>query len=431
MTAPPKDNAAALARARPRLRSVGVTGTNGKTTTTSMVASIVAAAGEVAARATTLGTWVGDRQTSDQVTLDAFRTLVDEAVERGVRTLAVETTSHSLAGGFARVWPVDVAVFTNLTRDHLNVHGSPEAYLAAKAQLFMAVPRGGAVVWNLADPCSVLMDGLVSSEVTRLGYVVGDVHPDCAALPVSLRATQVQSGLEGTRFEVQADEAHQLLAGAFQLGAIGAVHVHNALAAALATAALGYAPDAIRAGLASFRGVPGRFEVLAAHPTVVVDYAHTPDALERTLAEARALVGADGRLTCVFGCGGGRDEGKRPEMGRVADGIADDVVLTDDNPRREDPARILDAIEAGVPAGERDARWVRIPDRRAAIRHAVERARPDDVVVIAGKGHEQVQLLASGPVAFSDHEVAREALRDAGVESPSRRYSPPRKGNDE
>lgn len=397
---------------RPQLRSVGVTGTNGKTTTTAMVAAIVAAAGETSARATTLGTWVGDQQLSADVSMGAFLQLVRAAVERGTRTLAVETTSKALAAGFAQHWPADVAVFTNLTRDHLDVHGSPEAYLAAKAQLFMTVPAGGAVVWNLADPCSALLDEVVPPGVRRLGWVVGDVHPDCAALPLHLRAHGIQASVGGTHFEISACPGFEALGGSWELHAIGAVHVQNALGATLAAAALGYDPSDIRSGLRSFRGIPGRFDVVAERPLVVVDYAHTADALARTLSEARGLVeNRNGRLICVFGCGGDKDAGKRPEMGRVADQLADLVIITNDNPRSEDPERILDAIESGCAPSQRRATWQRHADRRAAIQQAIASARPVDCVVIAGRGHEEQQLLATGPVTFSDRDVAREAIQ--------------------
>ncbi len=403
-----------LAQLRPRLHSVGITGTNGKTTTTSMVAAIVAAAGEVSARATTLGTWVDDEQLSEDVSLDAFREVAREAIRRGARTLAVETTSKSLAAGFARAWPADVAVFTNLTRDHLDAHGTPEAYLAAKAQLFMTVPPGGAVVWNLGDPCSALLDGLVSPEVRRFGWVVGEVHPECAGLPLHLSASGVRARVGGTRFDVRGSSGCEALSGTFETPSVGAVHVQNALSAALATAALGYPAEAIWRGVGAFRGVPGRFEIVGQAPVVVVDYAHTPDALERTLAEARALLDERaGRVLCVFGCGGERDRGKRPQMGRIADAHADVVILTSDNPRGEDPGRILDDIESELPAGPRGAHWAREPDRRAAIQRAIEGAAPGDVVVIAGRGHERKLLLAGGAVNFSDAQVAREALASA------------------
>jgi UDP-N-acetylmuramoyl-L-alanyl-D-glutamate--2,6-diaminopimelate ligase len=405
-------SASGLELLRPRLRSVGITGTNGKTTTTSMVAAIVAAAGETSARATTLGTWVGDQQLSDDVSMAAFRQLVGAAVEQGVGTIAVETTSKALAAGFARHWPADVAVFTNLTRDHLDVHGSPEAYLAAKAQLFMNVAPAGTVVWNLGDPCSALLDELVPPGVRRLGWAVGSVHPDCAALPLHLQASNVCAGTDGTRFDVWAGPDVHALAGPLQLTAVGAVHAENALAAALATTALGYEASAIRGGLRAFRGVPGRFDVVAERPLVVVDYAHTPDALARTLSEARGLLGGGGgRLICVFGCGGDRDQGKRPAMGRIASEHADVVIATSDNPRDEDPERILSAIESGREPGVGRAEWLRQVDRRVAIHQAIAGARPPDVVVIAGRGHEAQQLLASGPVTFSDRDVAREAIQ--------------------
>ena len=189
---------------------------------------------------------------------------------------------------------------------------------------------------------------------------------------------------------------------------VGGVHAQNALAAALAAHALGYPADAIGRGLATFAGVPGRFEVVARAPLVIVDYAHTPDGLIGTLATARELA-PDGRVVCVFGCGGNRDRGKRPQMGAIADAAADVVVLTTDNPRHEDPRAIAAEILAGVTTAR--ARWIVELDRARAIEVAIAMARPTDVVVIAGKGHEQVQEIEGAMLPFSDAEVARATHR--------------------
>jgi UDP-N-acetylmuramoyl-L-alanyl-D-glutamate--2,6-diaminopimelate ligase len=381
-----------LAAAHARLRTVGVTGTNGKTTTTSMVAAIVAAAGEPAARVTTLGAWVADDRISGPDLVEEFLATVERAVERGVKTIAVEMTSKALAAGVARKWRPEVGIVTNVTRDHLDHHGTPEAYLAAKAQIVIALSPGATAILNADDPAVALIAELVPAGVATLQFSQRD--PSAA-----LFAKHIAVSPAGTRVELAG-----ILAGTLELAVVGAVHAHNAMAAALAAHALGYSHDAIRRGLTSFTGVPGRFEIVAREPLVIVDYAHTPDGLTGTLATARALAP---RVICVFGCGGNRDRGKRPEMGAVADGAADIVVLTTDNPRHEDPRAIAADILAGVPS--RRAEWIVELDRARAIEHALSIAQPTDIVVIAGKGHEQVQEIAGAALSFCDAEVARTA----------------------
>jgi len=383
-----------LAAAHARLRTVGVTGTNGKTTTTSMVAAIVAAAGEPAARVTTLGAWVDGERVAGTDLVDEFLVAVERAVVRGVQTVAVEMTSKALAAGVARKWRPDVAVVTNVTRDHLDLHGTPEAYLAAKAQLVIALAPGGTAVLNGDDPAVALLGELVPTGVAVRRFSQRD--PSCA-----LFAARIDVSPSGTRIALGGALADEL-EGTIELGVVGAVHAQNAMAAALAAHALGYPGDAIRRGLGAFAGVPGRFEVVARDPLVIVDYAHTPDGLAGTLATARALAP---RVICVFGCGGNRDRGKRPEMGAIADRDADVVVLTTDNPRHEDPAAIAAEIRAGVATPR--AQWIVELDRACAIERAIAMAGPTDLVVIAGKGHEQVQEIAGASLPFSDAEVAR------------------------
>jgi UDP-N-acetylmuramoyl-L-alanyl-D-glutamate--2,6-diaminopimelate ligase len=385
-----------LAAAHARLRTVGVTGTNGKTTTTSMVAAIVAAAGEPAARVTTLGAWVDDERVAGTDLVDEFLVAVERAVARGVHTVAVEMTSKALAGGVARKWRPDVGVVTNVTRDHLDVHGTPEAYLAAKAQIVIALEPGGTAVLNADDPAVALIAELVAEGVKLLRFSQRDAS--CA-----LVAERIDVSAAGTRILLGGALAGEL-GGSLELGVVGGVHAQNAMAAALAAHALGYSGDAIRRGLATFAGVPGRFEAVAREPLVIVDYAHTPDGLAGTLATARALAT---RVICVFGCGGNRDRGKRPEMGVIADGAADVVVLTTDNPRHEDPRTIAAEIRAGVATPR--AQWIVELDRARAIELAVAMARPADIVVIAGKGHEQVQEIAGAAIPFCDADVARAA----------------------
>ena len=380
------------------LRTAAVTGTNGKTTTVSMIDAIVAASGERHARVCTLGSWVGDEKIGGDTATLEFLALVERAVAVGVRTLALEVTSKALAGGLAKRWRPHVSVFTNITRDHLDMHGSPESYLASKAQLFMALGPGGVAVLNADDAASELVREVIRPGVSIRRFSV-------AGGSVELAARAVVASARGTRVALAPSPVADALGGELVQSVAGAAPAQIALAAALAADALGYAPDAIRRGLEGFSGVAGRFEIVGRAPLVVVDYAHTPDGLDGTLHTARELVGEGGRLICVFGCGGDRDRGKRPTMGELADRLADVVVLTNDNPRTESPDRIAAEIRAGVGAPAAD--WTEQLDRRAAIEYAIGLARPLDIVVIAGKGHEAVQIVGKRELPFSDAEVAR------------------------
>jgi len=395
------------------LRRVCVTGTNGKTTTTSMLDAIVAASGATAARVTTLGAFVAGERLSDGMTRAAFDEAVRVAAAAGAEILAIETTSRALADGFARRFPPEVAVFTNLTRDHLDTHGTAEEYLAAKAQLFLSLAPGGTAVLHASDPAAALLDEVTPAGVERRAFAGRGVAPACARLPLVLATESVAVDRAGTTLRLAPSPLAERLGGALRLRVVGAVHAENALAAAVAADALGLDAAAIRAGLEAFAGVPGRFEVVARRPLVAVDYAHTPDALARTLRVARDLARPEsGRVLVVFGCGGDRDRGKRPEMGRIADELADEVVLTTDNPRGEDAGVIADAVFAGA---RPSARWVREPDRAAAIAVALESATPPDVVVIAGKGHERTQSIRGAEIPFSDVEVARAVCHRIGA----------------
>jgi UDP-N-acetylmuramoyl-L-alanyl-D-glutamate--2,6-diaminopimelate ligase len=406
------DPAVRLAAIRGRLRAASVTGTNGKTTTSTMLAAIVTEAGEPAARVTTVGAWVDGARIATDASAEAFVVTAERAAAAGVRTIVVETTSLALASGFADHVPPDVAVFTNLTHDHLDVHGSPEGYLAAKARLFLALGEGGVAVLNAADPASALLDEVIAPDVRRAAYAARPVDEACAGLPIALAARSVHVGAGGTRVELEPSPLAARLGGVIDLGVVGAVYAEDALAAAVAADALGYPAAAIRRALDAFAGVPGRFEIVARRPTVVVDYAHTPDALERTLVAARALVGPGGALRCVFGCGGDRDPDKRPVMGRVAGALADVVVITTDNPRHEDPEAIADAIARGAEGSKATLR--RISDRALAIAGTLGEAGAADVVVIAGKGHEATQIVGDDELPFDDAAIARATHPDRG-----------------
>jgi UDP-N-acetylmuramoyl-L-alanyl-D-glutamate--2,6-diaminopimelate ligase len=363
-----------------RLRVVGVTGTNGKTTTCYLLRALLEAGGIRTGLLGTVSSVVGGvesptvRTTPEAIDLQrTFRAMLDG----GDEACAMEVSSHALELRRADAIHWDVAVFTNLSQDHLDFHPDMEAYFQAKRRLFLADPRVRVV--NVDD---------------AYGRRLAEEFPDAVpyGLPDELDGRSFT--LDGRRFTVP-------LPGRF--------NVLNALAAIHAARALGVADDVLAEALPRAGRVPGRFEPVDEGQdfTVVVDYSHTPEALENVLRAARELT--SGRVICVFGAGGDRDRAKRPLMGAAVDQLADVGVVTSDNPRSEDPLAIIAAITAGM---ERDP--LVIEDRREAIGAAIGRARPGDVVVVAGKGHEQGQELAGGvKVPFDDVTVAREALRGA------------------
>ncbi len=395
------------------LVTVGVTGTNGKTTTTAWVAAALrrlaraSGAGPVA-RATTVGFFLDDEEQHIEKSYDGFLLAMKACVDRGGRYAAIELTSEALAQGFARAWPAQVAVFTNLTHDHLDAHGSPEHYLASKAQLFVALPPGATAVLNASDPVHDLLREVIPEGVKVLSYAVpsrGDVQGEA-----DIVATRVEVSWSGTRVACAVRDPASGLPRELHVRAIGEVYAENALAALLGAVAAGVPPAEACAALAEAASPPGRFEVVHERPYVVVDYAHSPDALARTVQAARKLTdlaaGVPGRLFVVFGAGGKRDQAKRAPMGEAAR-LADHVILTTDNPRDEDPALIARSIAEGL-VGHAGVRTEL--DRRLAITTAIREAGSNDVVLIAGKGHETEQLVGAETRHFSDVEVAKEAL---------------------
>jgi UDP-N-acetylmuramoyl-L-alanyl-D-glutamate--2,6-diaminopimelate ligase len=321
----------------------------------------------------------------------------------GVRGVAMEVSSHALAQARADALAFDVAVFTNLTQDHLDFHGSFDEYRRAKRRLFELLarspkPRRTAVV-NTDDAAGAAMVAGLSLDVIRFGV----------GADADVRVVEHASSLDGIRMTVATP------AGRFSLTSplIGEHNVMNLLGAIGVGLALGLAPEAIATTLAEVGAVPGRFEqVKAGQPfLVVVDYAHTPDALERVLTTARKLT--TGRLGVVFGCGGDRDRGKRPIMGGIAARLSDRAWVTSDNPRSERPDAIVEEIVAGIrETGAPVERYIREPDRTAAIRSALDWARHGDTVVIAGKGHETYQIVGSNILPFDDRAVARQILQE-------------------
>lgn len=384
------------------MQVVGITGTNGKTTTAHLVASVFEAAG---IRCGVLGT-VGHRIGSE--VREATRTtpeapdvqgLLREMADRGCGACAMEVSSHALSLRRVDAVTFAAAVFTNLTRDHLDFHADMESYFQAKARLFEMLPRDAPSLVNVDDPRGAALAKTAGRPVTYAIHKPADIVPG----PLSF-------SLDGLTFDVRTPRGTLSVKSAL----VGRPNVYNILAAVSTGIAMGLSFDAIEHGVSALQGVPGRFQ-LVSNPTddvtVVVDYAHTDDALRNLLETARPL--ARGRLIAVFGCGGDRDRTKRPLMGAVAGRLSDLIVITSDNPRSEDPARIIEEVQRGLTADtlrNGGQRMLAVVDRRAAISQAIERARSGDLVLIAGKGHEKYQVIGDQVLPFDDVAVAREAL---------------------
>ena len=385
---------------------VGITGTNGKTTTSYLVEALLRERGLTPGVVGTVG-YVGGTTAMDasQTTPDALQLteLLARMRDDGVQGVAMEVSSHALAQARADALSFDVAAFTNLTQDHLDFHGTFDEYRRAKRRLFELTarspkPRRFGVV-NADDPAGAAMVDGLPLEVLRFGLGAG----------ADVRAVEHTSGLDGIRMTVATPSGRFALRSPL----IGEHNVMNLLTAIGVGLALGLAPDAIGGALGGVGAVAGRFEQVKTGQDflVVVDYAHTPDALERVLATARKLTG--GRLGVVFGCGGDRDRGKRPIMGGIAARLADRVWVTSDNPRSERPQAIIDDIVGGMGGATAPAEgYVTEPDRRAAIRSALDWARRGDTVVIAGKGHETYQIVGSEVLSFDDRAIAKEILQE-------------------
>jgi UDP-N-acetylmuramoyl-L-alanyl-D-glutamate--2,6-diaminopimelate ligase len=396
-----------------RIAITGITGTNGKSTTAFLIESILTAAGQKSALIGTIEYHVaGKIIPAPHTTPEALELnqIFNQALGQGATDAVMEVSSHALAQERVYGVPFDVAVFTNLTRDHLDYHNTMDEYFAAKRVLFEGcgtdAPR--AVITNLDDEHGAMLAEFSrkhSSVVLTYGWDHGDFH-----------AKNVDITPRGTRFDLTTPKEEIAVFSPL----IGRVNVYNILAAAAACYARGCNSDAISRGIASLTHVPGRFErVDCGQPfTVVVDYAHTDDALRNLTALAREFVsraGSRGRVLTVFGCGGDRDRTKRPLMGEAAGRGSDFVVLTSDNPRSEEPCAIINDALVGLQ--KPGAKYSVEPDRRKAIALAIREAGPGDIVLLAGKGHEKVQVTREGSLPFDDVQVVREALRAAGYDS--------------
>ena len=382
---------------------VGVTGTNGKTTTTYLIESVLEQAAIPTGRICTIANRIGRGAADDppppiHTTPEApeVHRMLRGMREAGMRACVLETSSHALA--LHRVDHVRFAagVFTNLTRDHLDFHGGMDSYFAAKRRLFELLTDRAPAVVNVDDPYGARLAATVGRPVTYALDEAADVTP-----------SRLDTGATGTRIEADTP------CGALRIRSplIGRANAGNLLAAAATAVALDLPREAIEAGLRTVDGVPGRMERVSSADddiTVIVDFAHTDDALRRLLQAVRPLAG--GRLITVFGCGGDRDATKRPLMGAVAARLSDRVVVTSDNPRSEDPLAIIRAIETGIAGEGGRMNHCSVVERGVAITGAIRDALPGDVVVIAGKGHERTQVIGSDELPFEDAAVARAAL---------------------
>ncbi len=395
-----------------RIAITGITGTNGKSTTAFMMEAILRAAGRVNILIGTIEYHIAGKilpaphTTPESLELNRY---FAEAIATGATEAVMEVSSHALAQQRVFSIPFDVAAFTNLTRDHLDYHGTMEGYFSAKQMLFegCAVTAPRVAVLNIDDEYGkklVDVSGKRGSEVLAYGWSKGDFHVIKAE--VTSQNTKLNLATPTGNISVVSN-------------IIGKVNVYNLMCASAAAYARGCNAESIALGISTLKNVPGRFErVDCGQPfTVVVDYAHTDDALRNLITLAREFVsqaGHQGRVIVVFGCGGDRDRSKRPLMGEAAGRGSDFVVLTSDNPRSEDPIAIMNDAMVGLQRS--GAKYKMEPNRKLAIAIAIAEAKPGDMVLIAGKGHEKVQVMRDGPHPFDDVEVASGALSDAGFE---------------
>ncbi len=383
---------------------VGTTGTNGKTTTTYLLEAILESAGLRCGRISSVSYRVGpDEQPAARTTPEApeVQSLLRRMVDRQCRACALEVSSHALALRRVDQVSFDAVVFTNLTRDHLDFHGDMAGYFRAKRRLFEMADETSPAVVNIDDPYGRTLAAEVRRPVTYGLDAAADVKPD-----------RMDLSTDGIDLDLRTASGPLHV----QSSLLGRSNTYNIVAAAATGTALGLPARAIQQGIASVTRVPGRMQVVSGPDdpvTVIVDFAHTDSALRGVLETARGF--ARGRLVTVFGCGGDRDAKKRPLMGAVAARCSDLVIVTSDNPRSEDPHRIAEDIELGLASGRTP--WLTVLDRSQAIERGVREARPGDVVVIAGKGHEQRQVFAARSVRFDDTDVAREALAARRVRS--------------
>lgn len=390
-----------------KMKVIGITGTNGKTTTSNLLAAVLNAAGRKTGLIGTIHNRIGERilpvKHTTPESLDLQRLLAEMAAE-GVNACVMEVSSHALALHRVAGCEFDVAVFTNLSQDHLDFHENMEEYLETKLRLFNSLSMPGE---KKEEKYAVVnVDDSSAAEIIRASGV--SVYTYGVESPADVWAEDIDVNARGVNFNVLGKWGRCPL----NLKITGLFNVYNALAAFTASAALGIPVEIIRNALESLGGVSGRFELVDSGQdfAVIVDYAHTPDGLENILKTAGQITG--GRLITVFGCGGDRDRTKRPLMGGIAARYSDFVIITSDNPRTEDPLKIINEIENGLKPLVDESGYTVVPDRRKAIRMAVGVARPGDVVIIAGKGHEDYQVIGTQKFPFDDRLEAAAALEE-------------------
>ena len=381
-----------------QMRVIGITGTNGKTTTSYLLREIFSCAGFKVGLIGTIQTLIGEesypvRNTTPNV-IDLQKLLL-EMLNKKVEVVVMEVSSHALAENRVAGVEFDTAIFTNLTQDHLDFHGTMENYLRAKAKLFDMVSRRGRKQNKTAI---INIDDAAGGEILK--------HCLCEKITYGLKNS---ADLRGAEINLRSDGMNLSLTPcslSLNLHLTGIFNVYNVLAAVGAATAEKISPETIKIALENFKSVPGRFErIFSDKPfEVIVDYAHTPDGIKNVLETARQIV--QGKIIAVAGCGGDRDHKKRPIMGKIASELSDKVILTSDNPRTENPEKILDDMETGIDKKN----YERVTDRRAAIFKAIELAGAGDIVLILGKGHETYQILKDKTIHFDDREIAREAI---------------------
>jgi UDP-N-acetylmuramyl-tripeptide synthetase len=396
-------------RASDRLRIIGVTGTNGKTTTAKLISAMLNANGIATGYIGTNLCRIADREIQlDRTTPEAhgLHALFSQMLEAGCRMVVMEVSSHALM--LQRVFGIrfHAAVFTNLTQEHLDFHVSMQEYASAKQRLFDQLSPEGFAVFNIDDSYAKQMAARVEHDKIYCCTLQTGIHPVFPCCK-HFEADILQSTLASTTIDLHFPDALVTM----QIGLPGVFNVMNVLEAAAVGTGIGLTPEEICRSLSAISGVEGRMERIGDSSqgrTVFVDYAHTPDALFKALEALRELKPYGSRLVVVFGCGGNRDRTKRSEMGRIASELADEVIITSDNPRDEDPDVILDEIERGITGGH----YRRISDRAEAIRGAVMLLKEGDVLLVAGKGHEKYQEIAGQKHFFSDQELIKKYMRE-------------------
>jgi len=394
-----------------KLRLIGVTGTNGKTTTTNLIKQLLESRGEICGMIGTIGVYIGDEFIPGTHTTPESRdisALLAKMAEQQVTTCVMEVSSHSIVLERIAALDFDIGVFTNLTQDHLDFHETMEQYAAAKQKFFSGLKETAVAITNAGSDYGEFMTEHCIANVHSYGLDDGTAFGNA-----DIVASKVEYSLRGTSFTIKKRYSDEQTV--FQSKLVGKFNVENLLAAASALyfGVEGYSLEILSQAVPGLRPVRGRFEQieLPGGGLAIIDYAHTPDALENVLLTIRAL-DQDTTITTVFGCGGDRDRSKRPKMGAIADRLSDAVIITNDNPRSEDPHAIAHEIIEGIPLSKRVDTEI-ILDRAAAITTALDASGEDNVILIAGKGHEDYQIIGKQKVHFDDREVVEEWMKNA------------------